>query len=284
MSKNLFKGQYNSGMYEAVDDLQLFEQWWQPKDKPKAVVVIIHGYGEHSSRYTHVAEHLGSHGYAVDTFDLRGHGKSEGARTFIKSFDEYLDDVGQFLVRVRERHPEKTMFMLGHSMGGAITTLFIITKKPELSGVVLSGAAVKISDDISPLLVKISGVIGSILPKLPTIRLDASGISRDPEVVQRYDNDPLVYRGKIPARTGAELTRATKLIHAKMNTIELPLLIMHGTDDRLADPEGSKQLYEHVKSTDKTVKLYKGFYHEVLNEPEKEQVFADVVQWLDAHL
>jgi len=122
------------------------------------------------------------------------------------------------------------------------------------------------------------------LPKLKTIKLDSNGISRDPEIVKLYDTDPLCYRGGIPARSGAELTRTINRIQNQMDAIALPLLILHGTADRLADPEGSKRLYAHASSNDKTVKLYEGFYHEILNDPEKERVLNDIVQWLEAHL
>jgi alpha-beta hydrolase superfamily lysophospholipase len=284
MNHDVFKVQHSDGMFEATDGLRLFEQWWRPEGEPKAVVAIVHGYGEHSGRYIHVAEHLVRHGYAVDAFDLRGHGRSEGARCFIRSFDEHLVDVDSFLRRVRERVPGKPVFLLGHSMGGAIVTMFAITRQPDVRGVILSGAGLKISASVSPLMVGIVRFLGGIFPKLPTLKLDSSLISRDPEVVKRYDNDPLVHRGGVPARTGAELFQAIKHIQAQMETVTLPLLIMHGTVDALADPEGSKELYARARSSDKTLKLYEGLYHEVLNEPEKAQVLADVVQWLDAHL
>ena len=275
---------HDTGRFETADGMNLFEQWWRPEEKPKATVIIVHGYAEHSTRYTHVAEHLVNNGYDIETFDLRGHGQSEGKRAFVRSFDEYLGDLEQFLERVRQRMKTKNMFLLGHSMGGAIVSLFAITRKPDIKGLILSGPALKISDDISPLLVRLSSIIGTFLPRLPTIKLDSSGISRDPEVVRRYDNDPLVYRGGIPARTGAEITGATKMIQAQMETITLPLLILHGADDRLADPEGSKSLYERAQSKDKNLKLYEGYYHEVMNEPEKKMVLADIVEWTDGRL
>ena len=284
MSKSKSTVQHDESRFKTNDGLNLFEQSWQPVKQSKAVVVIIHGYAEHSGRYAHVAEYLINHGYAVETFDLRSHGKSDGKKTFIRSFDEFLSDVDVFLKRVKERHPNKNLFLLGHSMGGLIASLFVVTRQPELRGLILSGAAVKISDDISPLLVKLSSIIGKILPKLPTIKLDGTAISRDPEIVKKYDNDPLNYRGGIPARTGAELNRATKMIQQQMEAIKLPLLIVHGTADRLADPEGSRQLYERAESKDKTLKLYDGFYHEVMNEPEKEQVLADIVGWINERL
>jgi len=276
--------EHDTGRFKTADDLNLFEQWWRPEENPKATVIIVHGYAEHSTRYTHVAEHLVNNGYAIETFDLRGHGQSEGKRAFVRSFDEYLGDLEQFLERVKQRIKAKNTFLLGHSMGGAIVSLFAITRKPDIKGLILSGPALKISDDISPLLVRLSSIIGTFLPRLPTIKLDSSGISRDPEVVRRYDNDPLVYRGGIPARTGAEITGATRMIQAGMESISLPLLILHGSDDRLADPEGSKSLYERAQSKDKNLKLYEGYYHEVMNEPEKEMVLADIVEWTEGHL
>lgn len=271
------------GDFTASDGFRLFEQSWLPQTEPKAVVIIIHGYAEHSTRYTHVAEYLTASGYAVFTFDLRGHGKSDGKNTYLNSFDEYLTDVDTFLARVKESHPGTKIFLLGHSMGGAISSLYTITRRPELAGLLLSGAAVKISDDISPLLIKLSGVIAKILPKLPTIKLDGTAISRDPNVVENYDSDPLNYRGGIPARSGAELTHATVAIQKNMEAIKLPLLVMHGTADRLADPEGSKQIYARASSEDKTLKLYEGFYHEILNEPEQKRVLGDIVDWLNKH-
>lgn len=276
--------QHEEGRFQSSDGLNLFEQSWLPAKEPKAVIIIIHGYAEHSGRYALMANYLVDHGYAVETFDLRSHGKSDGKNTFIRLFDEFLSDVDLFLKRVQKRHPNKNLFLLGHSMGGLIASLFVVSRQPELRGLILSAAAVKISDDISPLLVKLSSVIGKILPKLPTIKLDNAAISRDPEIVKKYDTDPLNYRGGIPARTGAEINRAMKLIQQQMEAINLPLLILHGTADRLADPEGSKQLYERAESKDKTLKLYDGFYHEVMNEPEKEKVLADIMEWLDGHI
>ena len=232
----------------------------------------------------HVADYLVNHGYAVETFDLRSHGKSDGKNTFIHSFDEFLSDVDVFLKQVTERHQGKNIFLLGHSMGGTIVTLFTITRQPEVTGIILSGATLKLSDEISPFLVRISAVIGKILPKLPTIKIDSSVLSHDLEAVKKYDNDPLVYRGGIPARTGAEFNRAIKLIQNQMELISLPLLILSGTADCLSDPEGSKQLYERAQSKDKTLKLYEGFYHEILNEIEKKKVLRDIVEWLEKHL
>ncbi len=274
---------HNEGTFVSKDDVKLFEQYWQPANELKANIIIIHGLAEHSGRYVHVADYLVNHGYAVATFDLRSHGQSDGKKTFIRSFDDFLSDVDLFLKRVRERHPNQKLFLLGHSMGGTITTLFALTRTPDVKGLILSSATLKLSDTISPFLVRISAVLGMLAPKLTTITIDSSAISRDPDVVKKYDTDPLVYRGGIPARTGAEFNRAIKLIQGQMELVTLPLLILAGTADRLSDPAGSQQLYERAQAKDKTLKLYEGFYHEILNEPEKEMVLSDIVRWLEAH-
>ncbi len=281
MAETKSKIQHEEGTFKTNDGLKLFEQSWQPAKNAKAVIVIIHGYAEHSGRYAHVAQYLVNYGYAVAAFDLRSHGKSDGKNTFIHSFDEFLSDVDLFLKRVQERHPNKKLFLLGHSMGGTITTLFAITRQPEVKGIILSSATLKLSDAISPFLTRISAIIGKILPKLPTIKVDCNVLSRDPEVVKKYDNDPLVYRGGIPVRTGAEFNRAIKLIQRQMENVTPPLLILTGTADRLSDPAGSQQLYERAQSKDKTLKLYNGFYHEILNETEKERVLGDILEWLE---
>ena len=138
----------------------------------------------------------------------------------------------------------------------------------------------EIGRSIPPLLVRLSGFVGRVAPKLPTIKLDASAISRDPKEVEAYERDPLVYRGGIRARTGAEINRAIEEIKSRMEDVTLPLLIMHGTADRLTEVEGSKQLDARSRSDDKQLKLYEGLFHELLNEPEKEQVLLDIQEWL----
>jgi len=273
----------SEGYFVGNDGSQRYEQWWLPEGQIKGVVTIMHGLAEHSGRYQHVGESLASRGYLTGAFDLVGHGRSEGRKACLRSFDDYLDDLEIFLERARARAPKKPQFLLGHSLGGAIACLYAISRQPQLTGLILTGPALRISDEISPLLQRLSSVVAALLPTLPTVILDSSHISRDPQVVARYDSDPLVYRGGTPARTGAELIRATKRIQQDMEALTLPVLIMHGTADKLADPQGSRDLYARAASTDKTLKLYQDYYHEVLNEPEKGQVIADLIAWLDAH-
>jgi len=255
-----------------------------PENERKAVVLLVHGLGEHSSRYEHVAKFLTSNGIGLETFDLRGHGKSDGRRAYINSFDEHLRDLDIFYKRVKERHPGTPVFLYGHSMGATIATLYVITRKTEFQGLLLSGILIKMGDDISPLLIKMSSIIGTYAPRMKTTKLDSASISRDPRIVKNYDEDPLNYRAGIPARTGLELITAMNRIQAQMETITLPILIMHGSGDKMTDPGGSQELYDAASSKDKTIKLYNGFYHEIHNDPEKQQVFKDIEDWISSHI
>jgi acylglycerol lipase len=273
-----------AGSFPGLDRVMLYEQWWRPEQEPKAGIVLVHGLAEHSGRYLSVVDHLSQHGYAVDTFDLRGHGKSNGVPILVNSFDDYLTDLDVFLDRVRARLPGKPLFLLGHSMGGAITALFAICHQPQVRGIILSAPSVKISSDVSPILQKASSALACILPRLKTMKIKHRHISRDPAVVEAYDGDPLVYRKGILLKTGSELVKATKRIRSRAQEFSLPVLILQGTRDKLADPDINKWFYETISSSDRTLKLYEGLYHEVMNEPEKEQVLQDIITWLDAHV
>jgi acylglycerol lipase len=268
-----------SSTFSTSDGLTLFERHWQPEGPTRADVVIVHGYAEHSGRYEHVGEALADRGYAVHAFDLRGHGQSEGRRVFVRSVDEYLGDLDTFLARCRDG--DRPLFLLGHSMGGTIVTLEAATRSPLLDGLILSGPALTASGT-SPVVAWIVQVLGRFLPRLRTRKLDAAAVSRDPAVVAAYDADPLVDRGKMYAGLAAAMMRAMRTIDRDVARIRLPLLVMHGTEDQLADPQGSRSLHERVSSPDKTLHLYAGLYHEIFNEPEQQEVLADVVAWLDA--
>ena len=271
----------NENMFPVTDGINLYTKNWLPDNDIKAVIIIIHGLAEHIERYNHVGNSFSLLGYAVEAYDLRGHGKSEGKRTFIGSIYEHVFDLKIYVNYVKEKYPGKQIFLLGHSMGGEISCLYSIEYQSEISGLILSGAVIKISDDISPILQKFSGVIAAIFPNLPTTKIDSRGISSDKNVVELYDNDPLVYRGGTLARTGAEIIKGTRDIKKDMKRITIPILIMHGTSDSLSDPKGSNQLYNGVTSSDKTLKLYENFYHEILNEPKKEKVIQDITHWID---
>ena len=276
--------QEKESFFDGKEGAKIFERFWIPEGDYKAVLVIVHGYAEHSGRYDHVARFFCQQGIACAALDHRSHGKSSGKDTEIKNFEYFLDDLETFISRVKEQLGDKPLFILGHSMGGAILSYFAISHKPAVKGLIFSGAAVKLSDDFSPALLSLTSFLGKIFPRMKLIKLDGNSVSRDPKVVELYNSDPLNYRGGIPARTGAEMNRATQFIQAHMQEINQPILIMFGSEDKLADPAGSKKLYELASSEDKTMKEYEGLYHEILNEPEKEQVMADILVWIEKHL
>ncbi|MCF7801916.1 MAG: lysophospholipase [Candidatus Marinimicrobia bacterium] len=271
--------------FDSRDGARLFRQSWYPAEKPRAVVIIVHGIAEHSGRYAHVAECLCQNRIAVETFDLRGHGQSEGERIYIDRFSQFLNDLEHFILEVRRRYPSGPLYLLGHSMGGAIVTDFILERHVvDLSGILLSSPAVKVGRDVPGIVVALSSVISLLLPHQSTVTLDSAGISRDPVVVQKYDSDPLNFRGAIPARTGAELIKTQKYIMRHAEKFTYPVLVMYGTGDTIVEPEGSKLLFNKIQSEDKTLKAYDGFYHEILNDPEKQRVLDDMLEWLNDRL
>ena len=272
------------GKFKGFKNLQLYWQCWLPDGKPKAILLVAHGLAEHSGRYKNLVDYFVPKGYAVYAFDYRGHGKSEGMRCYVGRFSDYLTDLKTFFDKVRKEQPDAKIFLVGHSMGATIGVPYAIEHQKELAGVITSGALLVASPTASPALIAIAGVISALLPKMGVTVVDASTISRDQAVVDAYVNDPLVFRGKIPARTGAELVKMWKTLPEEMSKIKLPILIMHGAADQLSDPTGSKLLYERAGSKDKTLKLYEGFYHEIFNEPEHKRVMADVEAWLTKHL
>lgn len=277
---------HTESTFKTKDGLALYEQWFVPDSEIKGTVVVVHGWAEHCGRYTHLAAALNENGYAVGMYDQRRHGKSapDGPKGRIIKFDELWDDFEVFLERARQKSGGKPLFVFAHSMGGEVLVSYTIARQLAVKGLLISGATMQISKDVSPLMVKMAGVVSKILPNIETIVLDGDAISRDPEMVKLYNSDSLNYRGGIPALAGSEMNRIVKYIQANMEKVDVPILIMHGSADRLSDPQGSRDLYARAKSADKTLKMYEGLYHEILNEPEKGEVMADMVQWLDAHL
>jgi acylglycerol lipase len=276
--------EYIESRFKGHENIDLYYQCWLPNRRIKAVLLVVHGLAEHSGRYLNVVNYFVPKGYAVCSFDYQGHGRSEGLRGYVRHFSYYLNELGAFLGVVRNMYPENMIFIVGHSVGGTIAATFATDHQDEFDGLILSGATIKPGASLSPVKIVLAKFLSLMLPKMGVDIIDASTISRDKAVVDAYINDPLVYRGRISARLGVELIRAMQELAHKMPQIKLPVLIMHGTDDRLCNPEGSLMLYESVSSPDKTLKLYEGFYHEIFNEPERQQVFRDMEEWLAAYI
>ncbi len=274
---------HQTDSFKTPDGLSIYCQSWVP-ESAKAVVVLSHGYGEHSGRYQHVVDVLLDQNYAVYALDHRNHGQSDGEKGFIHRFSSFAEDLHQFVVRTKQAHPDLPTVLLGHSMGAAISLHYVIDHPNQIDLLVLSAPYLIDGGNVSPLLVKVSTIISTVFPRLPVKAIDSSTISRDPSVVKDYDNDPLNSRNKIRARTGAELLSAGPHVYRRASEIRLPILIMHGDADALASVDSSRKLNDLVSSKDKSLRIYNGLYHEIMNEPEKDQVLSDIVQWLKARI
>jgi acylglycerol lipase len=275
---------HQEGFFDGFAGAKTYHQCWIPEGEIKAVLLIAHGLAEHSGRYINLVNHFLPLDYAVYGLDHYGHGKSDGTRIYVKRFQEYIETLKIYFDMIRKWRPEKQIFLIGHSMGGLIAASYLIKYQDGLSGAVLSGPGVKASDNVSSTVIILGKVLSIIAPKAGLVKLDANGVSRDPEVVQAYINDPLVYTGKITARLAAELLNTIHSVSAKLSDITLPIFIVQGGADSLVDPSGAQMLYNNVASKDKAIKIYDGLYHEIFNEPEHDRVLNDVRQWIEGHL
>jgi alpha-beta hydrolase superfamily lysophospholipase len=272
------------GIFTGARDTRIFYQAYLPEDQVRASIIIVHGLGEHSGRYENVVNYLVHLGYAIYGFDLPGHGKSGGEREFIQQFEDFTDTLSTYKKMVKVWQPDKPIFIFGHSMGGLIVTDYLIDHSDDFRGAVISAPAITVPDNINQVTIVLGKVLSKIAPKLGIMALDANMISRDPEVVEKYQNDPLVFHEKTTARLSAELLKAIMRVNNEMRKITIPFIVLQGNEDKLANPQGSRMLHEHAGSHDKTLKIYDGLYHEVFNEPERDQVLADVASWLNAKL
>jgi alpha-beta hydrolase superfamily lysophospholipase len=276
--------QHQEGTTEGVKSFDLTYQAWLPDQNPHVILLLVHGLAEHSGRYGNLVDYFVPRGYALYGLDHRGHGRSQGRRGYVEQFSYFVDDLKTFHDIVQSRHPSLPVFMFAHSMGGTIGLSYALQYQETLAGLVLSAPGLRTGESVSPLLITAGKVIARLLPSMGLTTLDSSAISRDPAVVAAYENDPLVYRGKISARLGHELIRTMEGFTGRVSRLHLPLLILHGSADRLIDPDGSRWLYERAGSQDKTLQLYRGYYHEMHNEPEYRRVLADVQSWIAARL
>jgi alpha-beta hydrolase superfamily lysophospholipase len=268
---------------EATLEGGIFFRHWQVH-APRAVVLLVHGLGEHSGRYQHVAEALATERIATLAPDHYGHGRSPGKRCFVPAFEDYFAPLDALRAMAESRYPGVPCFIIGHSMGGLITGVYLLERQARFAGAVFSGAAFAAPEMPGALALFVNRLIAALLPGFGVMQLDASQISRDPVVVEAYRNDPLVHSGKISARLVAELFRAMQRLEAERSTITLPLLVMHGEGDVMTPPAGSRAFVSGVGSEDAGLKVYPELYHEIFNEPEREQVLADVRDWLSGHL
>ena len=263
---------------------ELYYQGWLPEGEVRAVIQISHGLAEHGGRYINVVKQLVPLGFAVYAIDNIGHGRSSGPRAHVNRFEDFLTAQKLITKEIKQRHPGKKFFLLGHSMGGLIAAIYLLEHQDEFDGAVLSSPFVTVPAFVTDFTVFLAKVFSALAPKARLQEIPADGISRDPQEVQVYLDDPLVFKGKSTARMGAELLWGMQIIKAERSKIRLPLLIMHGTADFLAQPDETKNMFAEVSSTDKTLKLYEGYLHELFNEKDKEVPLSDLQAWLEAHL
>jgi alpha-beta hydrolase superfamily lysophospholipase len=270
--------------FDGVGGVRIVYDVWTPDTEPRGIVVLAHGLGEHARRYDHVAERFGRDGLMTYALDHRGHGRSGGKRVLVRDISEFTGDFDTLVAIATRAHPGVPRVVLGHSMGGGIVFAYGVEHPDDYRLMVLSGPAVAAQLAVSPLLGWIAKTVGAIAPGLPLQALDASAVSRDPAVVDAYNTDPLVYHGKIPGGIARTLLLVGETMPQRAASLTAPLLVVHGSDDRLIPVEGSRQLVAAVGSSDVELKVYPGLYHEVFNEPEQEQVLDDVVSWINARL
>ncbi|MGA3254629.1 MAG: lysophospholipase [Mycobacterium sp.] len=270
--------------FDGVGDVRIVYDVWTPDISPRAVVVLSPGLGEYARRYDHVAQRLGEAGLVTYALDHRGHGRSGGKRMLVRNITEYTADFATLVGIASREHPGLKRVVLGHSMGGGIVFAYGVERPDDYDMMVLSGPAVAAQDQVSPLLAFAAKVLGVIVPGLPVQDLDVNAISRDPAVVAAYNADPLVYHGRVPTGIGRALLQVGETMPQRAPALTAPLLVVHGSDDRLIPVAGSRRLVECVGSTDVQLKVYPGLYHEVFNEPERDQVLDDVVSWITARL
>ena len=278
--------EHQEGFINGQKGLSIYWQAWLPSsEKVVASVVIAHGLGEHGGRYRRVAEHLVEHGCATYAIDHRGHGKSEGPRALVDRFDNAVADLDQLIDQIRKARPNVPLFLLGHSMGGGLALDYAIAHQDKLDGLLLSGPAV-VLDGAPPALLILSKMLSVVAPSLGVFSVDPALVSRDPAEVAAYVSDPLNFHGKAPARTMGEIVRFVEGLPARLPQVTLPILLMHGTEDKLAGTGGSELVYRSIRSQDKTIKLYEGLYHEIFNElpADRARVFAELSGWIEAHI
>lgn len=273
--------EHTEARLETKDGLKLLTQTWKPKGETRGVLVVVHGLKDYADRYADFATAAARRGYEVRAFDLRGHGDSEGDRVFINRFDEYLGDLDLFLKQAMKDAGSKPVFLMGHSMGGAIVTLYTLTEKPKLAGLITSAGA--LDTDAPGGLVAAVKFFSVVAPRLAVFELNDADFSRDPKVVASMPNDPLIFDGKGPARTASELLGAIARIHELGGKVNVPLFAMHGTADKVTPPAGSAWLVQSATTTDKHEQKFEGLAHDLVHEPEAAQVMEALFTWLDTH-
>ena len=268
---------------EGVGGLKIFTRSWRPESrKARGVVVLVHGFNSHGGYYQWAAEQLVARDLAVYALDLRGRGRSDGERFYVQKFADYVSDVDSLVIRAKSGEPGLPVFLLGHSAGGVIACIYALENQSQLAGLISESFAHEVpAPDFALAVLK---GLSHVAPHAHVVKLKNEDFSRDPRVVEQMNQDPLIAHEAQSTQTMAELVRADERLKREFPQIELPLLILHGTADKATKPAGSKRFYEMAGSSDKTLKLYEGHYHDLLNDVDKQIVMNDILKWLDSHI
>ena len=272
----------NESSFEGVGGLKIATRSWQPAGKPRAVMILIHGFNAHSAYFAWPAEQFAGKGLPCYALDLRGRGKSEGERFYVEKFSDYLGDVDRLVRQARSENLGPPVFVLGHSVGGVIAASYVFEHQNEIAGLISESFAYDVGlPDAAAIILK---GISHLAPHLHVYTLKNEIFSRDPEAVARMNNDPLIEKESQPAETSAEVLKAADRLTANFPKFTVPVLILHGTADKATRPAGSQRFYDMTGSKDKTLKLYEGHFHDLLNDVDKELVMADIQAWIDRQL
>jgi alpha-beta hydrolase superfamily lysophospholipase len=268
--------------FEGVGGLKIATRSWEPEGTPRGIMILVHGFNAHSGYMVWPGEQFAKNGLATYALDLRGRGKSEGERFYVEELSDYLGDVDKLVNIARSENPGLPIYVLGHSAGGVISTSYVFEHQDEIAGLICESFAYDVG---LPHLVQLAlEGVAKLAPHVHVFSLNNADFSRDPAAVERMNNDPLIHKESQPAETARVLLLAADALTDHFPQFKVPVLIIHGTDDKATRPAGSQKFYDTAGSTDKTLKLYEGHYHDLLNDLDRETVMADIQSWLDARL
>lgn len=272
----------NEGTFEGVGGLKIATRTWLPEGAVRGIMILVHGFNSHSGYFAWAAEQFAENGFATYALDHRGRGKSEGERFYVEKFSDWLTDVDKLVEIARTENPGLPVYMLGHSVGGVIASSYVFEHQTEIAGLICESFAFDVG---LPHLIQLAlEGTGYLVPHLPVYSLKNEIFSRDPKVVAEMNNDPLIANEKQPAETVSEVLKAAARLGENMPNFKVPVFIIHGTEDKATRPEGSQYFYDNVGSADKTLKLYEGGYHDLLNDIDKEIVMADILAWVNERI
>jgi len=265
--------------WKSRDGLELSARGWKPEN-PKAVVVLVHGHGEHLARYQHVVDAFINSGYAMQAFDLRGHGQSAGQRGHTPQYDNLLEDIADFIVDAQKRYPGLPVFLYGHSMGGNQVINYALRSPQALKGVIATSPWLKLAFDPPAAQLMLAKLLNNLVPSFSLASgLSQNALSRDPDVVSKYASDPLVH-DKISVRLYTSMYDSGHWALEHAAELKIPMLLMHGSADKLTSAPASQEFARKAGSF-VTLRIWEGFYHEIHNELEKAEVIQTMLTWLD---